>query len=161
MKKVWVFLCEWLVRRKVASCGKNLHVNHYSHMTSKTYLGDNVNFNGLNIAGQGEVHIGNNFHSGRNCSIITQNHDYDFGNAIPYGDAYICKAVVIEDNVWIGESVIVLPGAIIHEGAIVQAGSVVVGEVPSCAIVGGHPAKAFKYRNIDHYNKLKEEKKFG
>ena len=48
----------------------------------------------------------------------------------------------------------------IGEGAIIQGGSVVHGEIPPCAIAGGNPAKVFKYRDIEHYNKLKNEKKF-
>ena len=35
--------------------------------------------------------------------------------------------------------------------------SVVTGYIPFCAIAGGHPAKPFKYRNIEHYNKLEKE----
>ena len=46
-------------------------------------------------------------------------------------------------------------GVEIEEGAIIQAGAVVVQNVPKYAIVGGNPAKIFKYRNIDHYEKLK------
>lgn len=35
--------------------------------------------------------------------------------------------------------------------------AVVVGKVPYCSIVGGHPAKPFKYRNINHYEELTEK----
>jgi len=48
----------------------------------------------------------------------------------------------------------------IGEGAIIQAGSVVVSDIPKYAIAGGDPAKVFKYRDIEHYEKLKKEKKF-
>ena len=68
--------------------------------------------------------------------------------------------MVIEDNVWIGNRVIILPGVTIKEGAIIQAGSVVVGDIEKCGIAGGHPAKVFKYRDIEHYEKLKSEWKF-
>ncbi|MBR5589795.1 MAG: 2,3,4,5-tetrahydropyridine-2,6-carboxylate N-succinyltransferase, partial [Phascolarctobacterium sp.] len=54
----------------------------------------------------------------------------------------------------------ILPGTHIGEGVIVQAGAVVHGEIPPYAIVGGNPAKVFKYRDIEHYNKLKAEGKF-
>ena len=40
------------------------------------------------------------------------------------------------------------------------AGSVVVGEIPKYGIAGGHPAKVFKYRNAEHYEKLKKEGRF-
>ena len=66
----------------------------------------------------------------------------------------------IGDNVWLGTRVIILPGVKIGEVAIIQAGSVVVNSIPCCAIAGGHPAKAFNYRDKEHYYKLKEEIKF-
>lgn len=48
----------------------------------------------------------------------------------------------------------------IGEGAIIQAGSVVCKDVPAYAIAGGHPAVPFKYRDIEHYKKLKSEGRF-
>lgn len=140
--------------------GRLLMVNHNSNVTKKTVLGNNINFNGMNITGNGNVRIGNNFHSGKECLMISQNHNYDFGNAIPYDDTYVCKDIIIENNVWLGERVIVLGGVTIGEGAIIQAGSVVTSDIPKCAIAGGHPAKVFKYRDIEHYEKLKAENKF-
>ena len=136
-------------------------VNGKSYVTETTTLGNNVNFNGMEITGGGNVTIGNNFHSGRGCLMITQNHNYDYGKAIPYDDTYILKDIIIEDNVWLGERVILLGGVRIGEGAIVQAGSVVVKDIPPCAIAGGAPAKVFKFRDKEHYDKLKLEKKFN
>ncbi len=149
----------FLVKRNAASTGKDLKVNHRSYSTPNTYLGDNVNFNGMKITGGGKVVIGNNFHSGEGCRIISSNHNYE-GDKIPYDETFITKEVIIEDNVWIGDSVIILGGSKIGEGSIIQAGSVVAGEIPKYSIAGGHPAKAFKQRDIEHYNKLKEEGKF-
>ncbi len=48
----------------------------------------------------------------------------------------------------------------IGEGAIIQAGSVVCKDIPPLAIAGGHPAIPFKYRDKEHYENLKKEKKF-
>lgn len=153
-------LYKTLVKYRVASVGKNLHVNGFSIVSKTTILGNNVNFNGIRISGAGKVQIGNNFHSGRECLIISQNHNYDKGNAIPYDDTYIPKDVIIEDNVWIGDRVIILGGSHIEEGAIIQAGSVVVGRIPMGSIAGGHPAKVFSSRDMDHYNELKQAGKF-
>ncbi|HAU5715140.1 TPA: acyltransferase, partial [Serratia marcescens] len=44
--------------------------------------------------------------------------------------------------------------------AIIQAGSVVIKHVPAFAIAGGHPAKVFSQRDVEHYIKLRDEKKF-
>lgn len=152
------------VRRveKVAQVtGQNLKVNGPSSVTHKTRLGNNVNFNGMSISGGGEVIIGDNFHSGRDCLILSQNHNYDSGSAIPYDNTYICKDVIIEDNVWLGRRVIILGGVRIGEGAIIQAGSVVVSDIPKYAIAGGHPCRVFGQRNVKHYETLKSAGKFN
>jgi acetyltransferase-like isoleucine patch superfamily enzyme len=148
------------VKRRVLSVGKGLKVNGKSSVNSKTVLGNNVNFNGLKIFGGGKIVIGNNFHSGTGCIIMTSYHNYDKGAAIPYDDTYYHKDVTIEDNVWLGNNVTIVGGVTIGEGAIIQIGSVVVSNIPPCAIAGGHPAKVYKYRDKEHYYKLKEEGKF-
>ena len=114
----------------------------------------------MNIRQKGIVEIGDNFHSGSECMMITQIHNYDGGISIPYDDTYVIKDITIEDNVWLGSRVIILGGVTISEGAIIQAGSVVVSDIPACAIAGGHPAKVFKYRDEEHYYKLKKDEKF-
>lgn len=142
------------------SIGKNLFVGGYSYVNGNTVLADHVSFNGMQIHGDGNVKIGRYFHSGVECLIITRNHNYDKGDAIPYDSTYIYKDVEIGDFVWMGSRVTVLPGAKIGEGVIIQAGAVVHGEIPDYAIIGGNPAKVFKYRDIEHFKKLKAEGKF-
>lgn len=155
-KKFYQHRCQKVAK----SYGDNFKVNGESYITPNTILGNNVNFNGMKIQGNGNVIIGDNFHSGIECMIITSIHNYDKGNALPYDNTIISKDVIIEDNVWLGNRVTILPGVKIGEGAIIQAGSVVVKDVEKYAIAGGHPAKTFKYRDIDHYEKLKKEGKF-
>ena len=149
-----------LVKTRVKSYIFPLKVNRFSVVSKNTILGKNVNFNGIRISGKGKVVIGDNFHSGRNCLILSEIHNYDFGAKIPYDDTCIMKPVKIEDNVWLGDRVIILGGVTIGEGAIIQAGSVVVKDIPKYAIAGGHPATVFSNRNVKHYELLKEQEKF-
>lgn len=53
--------------------------------------------------------------------------------------------VVIEENVWIGEMVCIMPGVTIGRGAIIGANAVVTHDVPPYTLVGGNPAKVIKY----------------
>ena len=147
------------IMSSVAECGEGLRVNGKSFATKNTYLGKNVNFNGMKITGGGAVYIDDYFHSGQNCQIITSIHNYE-GSEIPYDSSYIDKSVTIEKIVWLGNNVNVLGGRTIGEGAIIQAGSVVCKNIPKYAIAGGHPAVVFKYRDIEHYNTLKKMNKF-
>lgn len=149
-----------IIKNTCQEYGEQLRVNSFSLAGKNVFLGHNVNFNGMIISDGGRVTIGNNFHSGRNCMIIVRNHNYDQGTKIPYDETFVNKEVDIKDNVWIGNSVIILGGVCIGEGAIIQAGSVVVKDVPNYAIAGGNPALVIKYRDINHYEQLKKEMKF-
>lgn len=147
------------VKRKTKTVGTSLKVHGFSQINNNCYLGNNVSFNGIRIKGKGKVSIGDNFHSGFDCLLISEIHNYDKGVAIPYDHTIIEKPITIENNVWIGDRVIILGGVIIGEGAIIQAGSVVVNNISKYAIAGGHPAKIFKYRDVDHYKSIKERNK--
>lgn len=147
------------IKRKAARVGKNLYCGGKSYVTSNTFLGDNVCFNGMSMSGNGKITIGIYFHSGVNCQIITSFHNYE-STMLPYDTSYVDKDVTIGDCVWLGNNIIILGGVTIGEGAIIQAGSVVCKDIPPLAIAGGHPATVFKYRNKDHYEKLKSENKF-
>lgn len=149
----------YLTKRRAKITGEGLQVGGIVSVSGNTYLSDHVSFNGMIIQGIGKVTIGRYFHSGEDCRIITQNHNYE-GEAIPYDTKMIIKDVEIGDFVWIGTGVTILPGAKIGEGAIIQAGSVVSGKIPPYAIAGGNPCRVFKQRDIEHFNKLKAQCKF-
>ena len=109
--------------------------------------------------GGGKIKIGDYFHSGVDCMIISGNHNYE-GTEIPYDSTTIYKTIEIGDFVWFGNRVIVVGNVKIGKGAIIAAGSVVCNDVPEYAIVGGNPAKILKYRNIEHFKELEKRKSF-
>lgn len=156
------FFFTWFCKRRMVSYGEHLGVNGLSIISRKAIVtvGNYVNFNGVRIIGQGGVIIGDYFHSGSNVKIMLGSHDFDHGSAIPYGSEESTKQVNIGDFVWIGQDVTISGNVNIGEGAIIAIGSVVVKDVPPFAIVGGNPARVIKYRDIEHYEKLKVEKKF-
>ncbi len=160
IKRIRSYFYTSIVKMQCHSYGQGLKVNGLSKVTSKTVLGSNVNFNGMRISGGGNIVIGDNFHSGKECLMISQIHNYNSGKAIPYDNTYILKDIIIKDNVWIGDRVIVLGGVTLGEGCIIQAGSVVVKDIPDLAIAGGHPATVFSSRDSEHYYNLKEHGKF-
>ena len=125
-----------------------------------TSIGSNASINGLIIYGEGDINIGDYVHMGAEVVICSDNHNYE-GDAIPYDTTVIKKPVNIASFVWIGTRTTILPGTTIGEGAIIQAGSVVHGNIPAYSIAGGNPAKVFKTRNVEHFLKMKEEKKFN
>jgi acetyltransferase-like isoleucine patch superfamily enzyme len=145
--------------KKCKSVGKSVKINNLCRFTKRTVIGNYCNFNGIKIRGFGNVTIGDYFHSGQDILLLTSFHNYE-GENIPYDNTSISKNIIIEDFVWVGTRVILLGGVTIGEGAIIQAGSVVTKDVPPYAIAGGAPAEVFKFRDIEHFKKLKSEKKF-
>jgi acetyltransferase-like isoleucine patch superfamily enzyme len=93
-------------------------------------------------------------------TIFFSNHNYNSALSIPYDAMNVEKPVIIKDFVWCGVNVTIVPGVTVEEGAVIGAGSVVTKDVPDYAIIGGNPAKILKYRDIELFKKLKEEKKF-
>ncbi len=82
------------------------------------------------------VSIGNNVEIGIR-SIIIAHFKYHPKKEQPKTKPF----VRIEDNVYIGPGVIILPNVTIGQGSVVTAGSVVVESVPPQTMVRGNPAK--------------------
>ena len=106
-------------------------------------VGENffANYN-LTILDVGKVTIGKNVMIAPNVSIYTAGHPvhpdsrnsgYEYG--IP---------ITIGDNVWIGGSVVILPGVTIGNNAVIGAGSVVTKDIPDNAIAAGSPCKVIR-----------------
>lgn len=94
--------------------------------------------------------IGNNVNISSNVSVYTLQHDHrdpDFNCCTEGG------RVIIEDRVWLGSNVIVLPGVRIGEWAVCCAGCVVTKDVEPYDVVAGIPAKKVNERpRVLRYN---------
>ena len=66
----------------------------------------------------------------------------------PWDRPIFSSPVVIEDDVWIGESVSVLAGVRIGRGAIIGAMSTVTKDIPPYCIAVGSPARVIKKFNF-------------
>lgn len=106
---------------------------------------------------------------GSYCSIASfveimlgGNHNYSVASTYPFhvwmlGDSVEANSkgpIVIDDDVWIGQSSMIMSGVHIGQGSIVGARSVVTKDVPPYAIVGGNPAKVIKFRFSDEIIKI-------
>ena len=97
---------------------------------------------------------------GRFCSIANDviigppSHDLNLLSTHPQFELskQTDKIVVIEDSVWIGARVIIMPGVTIGSGSVVGAGSVVTKNVPENMIVAGVPAAPIRVRLKDDDN---------
>lgn len=115
-------------------------------------IGDDVQINDyVHIAAGEKVSIGNNVLLASKIFITDLNHGsyglnniHDSPESIPVSRALSSSPVVIEDNVWIGEFVSVLPGVTIGKGSIIGTMSVVSKSIPPNCIAVGSPAVVIK-----------------
>jgi acetyltransferase-like isoleucine patch superfamily enzyme len=90
----------------------------------------------------GRVVIGNDVTIGHHVTFITS--DHEIGPPRHRCGAVSPSQVVIEDGVWIGAGVMLLPGARVGAGTVVGAESLVVGTLPPGIIAMGRPARAVR-----------------
>lgn len=95
------------------------------------------------LDGRAKLTIGNHVDIGSSVLIYNSEHDVD-------SDSFkaIEEPVTIEDYVYIGARVTILPGVKIGKGAVVASGAVVTEDISSMSIVGGVPAKEIRKRRL-------------
>lgn len=101
------------------------------------------------------ISLGSNVHITTGVKFIT--HDGGtllFRNKIP--DLEITKPIIVGDNVYIGNNVIILPGVIIGDNVIIGAGAVVTHDIPNNSVAVGVPARVIKTAN-EYFEKIKRE----
>lgn len=143
------------VKRTAKSVGKNFRCGEKILINKRTTIGNNVSINGIFVQGTGDLIIEDYCSIGIELLALTSSHNYE-SDKIPYNEEEIPKDVKIGKGCWIGSRVTLLPGTELEDGVIVQAGAVVHGKIPSGSIIGGNPAKIFKQRDMENYNKNKE-----
>lgn len=113
---------------------------------ARIIIGKNTRIHGTCIHAREKVVVGDRCLIAANTQIMDCNgHDLSFNHP----EARInttgnTKPVIIEDDVWIGLGVIILPGVRIGRGSVVGAGSVVTKNIPPMSIAAGNPAVVVK-----------------
>jgi len=109
-------------------------------------IGENVGMSSTVIICYKSISIGNNVKIGGNTVVYDSDfHSLDFSKRRSSGtDIPEKKAVVIEEDVFIGAHVTILKGVRIGARAIVGAGSVITKNIPPDEIWAGNPAKKIK-----------------
>ena len=135
-----------LVKNFIAFCGKEVNIEKGANFNLDLELGDYSGV-GINADINGKVIIGKYVMMGPDVKIYSRNHAFTRTDIPMMKQGFQqFKTVVIDDDVWIGGGVIILPGVHVGTGAILGAGAVVTKDVPQYAVVGGNPAKILKMR---------------
>lgn len=136
----------------------NIFIHPDSIIATRFSIGYGSRINGkIIIKGDSGCIIGRYCAIGSDVKVITSNHAMNTANIqralekrIGLNTMEISKGdVVIGNNVWIGDSAIILSGVHIGDGSVIGAGAVVARDVEPFAIVAGSPAKKMHMRFKD------------
>lgn len=134
--------------------GKNVYLGVFScgqlKIGSHTYIGRYST-----ILAYESVEIGSNCLIAPQAHITDVNHSFDDVNKPIRLQPYTSKKVVIEDDVWLGGGVSVLPGVRIGHGSVIGARAVVTKDIPPNSIAAGIPAKVIRNRFVPSATKRK------
>jgi maltose O-acetyltransferase len=136
--------------------GNNVNIDtpFYCDYGRHIFIGSNVIINiNCTFVDCNKIEIGNNVLIASNVQIYTATHstdvnerlvaNWDSNSRLPYFRAYALP-VKIEDNVWIGGGVIILPGVTIGKNSVIGAGSVVTKSIPANCVAVGNPCRVLR-----------------
>ena len=154
--------------RNLVIFGCNIHIGRYAHMIASPdncirfttwpskkmtcgikggaiIIGDYCLISpGVRISAEQSIHIGDNVMFAANVYVSDSDWHGVYNRIRPFR---CTKPVVIENNVWLGERVIVNKGVRIGENSVIGAGSVVTKNIPANVIAAGNPARVIKTIN--------------
>jgi len=139
--------------RKFKKYGKNIHLSKNGSIVrpNEIIFGNNIFINrNFHISARSLV-FGDNIMIGPNLVIECDNHIYNKAGYTMFeiSQQRDVKGVTIENDIWIGANVVILPGVKIGEGSIIGAGSVVTKSIPPYSICVGVPCCPKKRRFSD------------
>lgn len=162
-RSIYKYFIMPVLKGALKKCGKKVYIGQHSTISyENTSIGNNSSIGprAYFLSTRANIIIGNYVMLGPNVFIITGNHRIDIigrymstitdEQKIDEND----QDVVIEDDVWVGASCIILKGVTIGTGSVIAAGSVVTRDVEPYSIYGGAPAR--KIRSRFSYDELLE-----
>lgn len=142
-----------------AQIGNNVKIDvpFYCDYGQNISIGNNVIINiNCTFVDCNKITIGNNVLIASNVQIYTATHPVDINKRLLSNWSYdnphaffntYALPVSIEDNVWIGGGVIILPGVTIGKNSVIGAGSVVNKSIPPNSLAVGNPCKIIRKIN--------------
>lgn len=147
---------ESLLSELLGEIGSNVKIDRpfYCDYGKNIFIGDNciININ-CTFVDCNRIEIGNNVLIASNVQIYTATHPVNAKKRLVEGwkenseQAFFrtnALPVKVEDNVWIGGGVIILPGITIGKNSVIGAGSVVTKDIPTNCVAVGNPCRVIK-----------------
>jgi acetyltransferase-like isoleucine patch superfamily enzyme len=109
-------------------------------------VGSDCGFTGVTLVAAERIEIGDRVLIGANATVVdTDFHPLGWQERRRDVNGGEHRAVIIEDDVFIGMNSLILKGVRIGRGSVVGAGSVVTKDVPSDVVAAGNPAQVVRY----------------
>lgn len=99
---------------------------------------------GVRISAAQSIRIGDNCMLAANVIISDSDWHGIYNRIRPFR---CTRPVIIENNVWLGERVIVTKGVTIGENSVIGAGAIVTKNIPANCVAAGNPARVIKTIN--------------
>jgi len=126
----------------MATHDRPIRLTSYAQPGGRIDIGDyTILLPGVRIASASRITVG------KNCMFATNSYvsDADWHDVYDRTQAPgSTRPVVIEDNVWVGDSAIVCKGVRIGENSVIGTGAIVTRDIPPNVIAAGNPAKVIK-----------------
>lgn len=149
---IWRAARRVLVAPVLAGAGRDVNIEHgaFFGRGDAIRLGNRSGI-GIDCRLHGPVSIGDDVMMGPDVLVYAQAHEFGALDRPMMDQGYRePRAVVIEDDVWIGARVIILPGVRVGRGSVLGAGAVVTRDVPPYSVAAGNPARVMKDRRSQH-----------
>ena len=115
-------------------------------------IGNNVGLNHcvmINADFGGMIRIGDNISIGPYTIIRASNHNFANVNLPIKEQGHIPGTIVLENDIWLGAHVVILPNVRIGHSSVIGAGSIVTKDIPPFSVAVGNPAEIIRTRNSD------------
>lgn len=110
-------------------------------------IGDHVLISpGVRISAANSISIGDSCMLASHVYITDSDWHGIYDRSLPPREV---SRVVLEENVWVGDSAIVCKGVTIGQNSIIGAGAVVTSDIPANVVAGGNPARVIKKLDPD------------
>lgn len=141
-------LRRWCCKRIFKHCGKNVNIERGAKFGTGIgiSMGDNSGL-GIHCNVPSNITLGRNVMIGPDCTVLDRNHRHERTDIpmIEQGSTER-RPTTIEDDVWIGCQVLIMPGRTVKRGSIIAGGCVLCKDFPEYSIVGGNPSRFIKSR---------------
>ena len=135
-----------LLKEMFADLGENSFVEPPFHANwggEHVHFGSGIYANvGLSLVDDGHIYVGDHVMIGPHVVISAATHP--ISPKLRRQSMQYNLPVHIEDNVWLGAGVLVMPGVTVGENSVIGAGSVVTKDIPANVVAVGNPCRVVR-----------------